>query len=118
MGLGGRALQPLGSLTKSTHAGSWSSREQSATGVASRHDDVDAGFGLVAPRCQLYGRPYMRTDLRKTDRTLQVSPVATQCGQKTAHDIPAPDEKYLQLRTWIELFLIRRQVDARGKQPA
>jgi hypothetical protein len=48
--------------------------------------DADGGFGLVAPKCQLYGRPYMRTDLRKTDRTLQVSPVATQCGQKTAYD--------------------------------
>jgi len=48
MGLGGRALQPLGSLTKSTHAGSWSSWEQSATGVASPRRRC-RGFGLVAP---------------------------------------------------------------------
>ena len=63
MGLGGRALQPLGRLTKSTHAGSWSYRSSPPSRLASRHhDDTDPGFGLVARKCQLYRRLYMRTD--------------------------------------------------------
>jgi len=39
----------------------------------------------VAPTCQVYGRPYMRTDLQKMDRILLVSPAATRWGQKAAY---------------------------------
>ena len=76
LGLGGRALQPLGRLTKSRHAGSWSHRSSPPSRPVSRHDDDDPGFGLVAPKCQLYRRLYMRTDLCKMDAMLQVSPAA------------------------------------------
>src|SRR6516162_7279330 len=94
MGLGGRALQPLGRLTKSTHAGSWSYRSSPPSRLVSRHhDDADPGFGLVAPKCQLYRRLYMRiymrTDLCKMGAKLHVNPAATQCGRKTAYCTPA-----------------------------
>src|SRR5215469_16742449 len=90
MGLGGRALQPLGRLTKSTHAGSWSYRSSPPSRLVSRHhDDTDPGFGLVARKCQLYRRLYMRTDPCKMGAMLHVNPAATQCGRKTAYFVPS-----------------------------
>jgi transposase-like protein len=45
--------------------------------VSRRHDNADRDSVSLLPKCQLYRRLYIRTNLCKMDRLLQVSPVAT-----------------------------------------